>query len=30
MNLFVLGVYVGTYIGIGLMCIMQINRRDKR
>lgn len=30
MTLLILGIYIGSYIGIGIMCIMQVMKEDKR
>lgn len=29
MPMLLLGIYIGSYIGVGIMCIMQINKEDK-
>lgn len=30
MTTFILGIYIGTYIGVGIMCVMQIAKEDSQ
>lgn len=25
----ILGIYIGTYIGVGVMCLMQVGKEDR-
>lgn len=30
MTTFILGLYIGTYIGVGIMCVMHVAKEDSK